>query len=332
MPIRTLELPADLRTVAAFAPLAFQYPENKTWDVRPDEADGLVHTLNALSRLWPLIQLAQSISPLLRDVLSGHIWEEDGKIVGLAIFQRYGATDAWFISNVAVLFGYRRRGIGRKLLQATLDSIRRLGGKVALLKVIAGNVPAHALYEQLGFEHYMSSVVFDYDRDELPLESPLPHGYAVSPSSRLDWQIDYRLAQRIVPASIRRYEPVEEARFRRAWPEHLLMPIIWKAAGVTKRRMVVRTVSDGQTIALATYSARTHAGGTNEIAMSLDPAHAGIAPYLMGRLIRATRRLSPGQRIKLEAPQWQHMVVKAAHAAGCVKRLEQHGMGMILSR
>jgi ribosomal protein S18 acetylase RimI-like enzyme len=330
MPLRTLELPADLRAVAAFIPLAFQYPENETWNIRPDEVDGLLDTLNTLSRLWPLIRPAQSVSPSLRDVLSGHIWEENGRLVGLTIFQRYGTTDTWFISNVAVLPDYRRQGIGRKLLRATLDSIRRRGGKVALLKVIAGNVPAYTLYEQLGFERYTSSVVLDYDRDELPPELPLPRGHVVSSCSRLAWQVDYRLAQRIVPTSIRRYEPVEEARFRRAWPEHVLMSIIWKATGVKKERLVVRIIPDDQTVALVTYSAKTRSKGASEIAMSLDPDHAGLAPYLMNRLIYTTRRLSPGRRIKLEIPQWQHMVVKAAYAAGCVKRLEQHGLGMIL--
>ena len=55
------------------------------------------------------------------------------------------------ITNVAVDPGYRRRGIAVKLLSELMDAGRELGIEDYTLEVRAGNEPAIALYEGLGF-------------------------------------------------------------------------------------------------------------------------------------------------------------------------------------
>lgn len=330
MPLRTFRFPADLPIAAERIPLAFQYPESETWGMQYDEKELLIDMLNNLERLWPLIWLVQLVSPALRDLIRGYVWEEDEQPVGMVKFHRWGATNTWYITTVAVLPSYRRRGIGRKLVQVALDYIRERGGRMTLLDVIAGNVPAYALYEQLGFERFTGSIKFNYNQNELPPELPLPHGYTVSPLDFLDWHADYQLAQRIIPASVQRYEPAEEARFRRPQFARPLMPIIRRAIGVREGKIAIHTASDGQLVALAEYTARVRPGGLNYTNMRIDPAHAELASYLVQNLIRTTQRLSPGRRTEFTIPQWQDMVIEAASAGGCVKRLEYDRMGMIL--
>jgi GNAT superfamily N-acetyltransferase len=330
MTLRTLKLPSDLHAAVELTPLAFQYPESDAWSMRPDEVDSLVDMLSALTRLWPLAWLARFVFPALRDALCGHVWEEDRRLVGLAIFQRCGASDTWLISSVAVLPDYRRRGIGQKLVRATLDAICKRGGRVALLKVIAGNVPAYTLYERLGFEDFAGDVVLDYGRNELPPELPLPGGYTASLIDPLDWQADYRLARRVIPIHVQEHEPVEEARFRRALSMRLLMPLVWKAGGVRSGKIAIRTTPGGQVVALAEYMARVRLGGMNRISASVDPAHAELAPYLVRHLIRVVQRQSPGRRIEISVPEWQGSVIEAAHDAGFVKSLEHRRLGIIL--
>jgi ribosomal-protein-alanine N-acetyltransferase len=68
-----------------------------------------------------------------------------GYIVG-----RMGA-DELHINNVAVRDSYRRRGIGRALLNRILEAGKRSGVPYAFLELRAGNSPALALYEECGF-------------------------------------------------------------------------------------------------------------------------------------------------------------------------------------
>jgi len=331
MSVRTIKLPADLHAMGELLLEAFHYPENETWSVQADEQESLTDMLRSLRRLWPLIRLIQLVSPSLRDVLLGYIWEEDERMVGMVSYQRLGATDTWYITNVAVLPDYRRRGMARKMVQNALDSIRARGGKVALLDVIAGNVPAYSLYEQVGFEHFTGRSVFDYKQEQPPPEHDLPQGYVVSPFDAFEWRTRYELARRIIPANIKKYEPIEQARYRRPRAMRLLLPIVRRASGMREKEIVLRTASDGQVVALAEYTTRTRSGGVNRIGMRLDPAHAELAPYLVHHLIRTAQQISPGRRIEFDVSQWQDEVIQVASAAGCVKRLEHHRMGLNLS-
>ncbi len=68
-----------------------------------------------------------------------------GYIVG-----RMGA-DELHINNVAVRDGFRRRGIGRALLNRILEAGKSSGVPYAFLELRAGNSTALALYEECGF-------------------------------------------------------------------------------------------------------------------------------------------------------------------------------------
>lgn len=66
------------------------------------------------------------------------------------IVARMGA-DELHINNVAVRENYRRRGIGRSLLDRILEAGRRSGVACAFLELRAGNRAALSLYEKCGF-------------------------------------------------------------------------------------------------------------------------------------------------------------------------------------
>lgn len=66
------------------------------------------------------------------------------------IVARMGA-DELHINNVAVRQDYRRRGIGRRLLDRILEEGKRSGAAAAFLELRAGNKAALALYEECGF-------------------------------------------------------------------------------------------------------------------------------------------------------------------------------------
>jgi hypothetical protein len=85
--------------------------------------------------------------------MSGFVWIEAGRLVGnVTVYRAETQEPAWVIANVAVHPDYRRRGIAREMLLASLDSLRRkYPGQRALLQVMHDNDPAIRLYRSLGF-------------------------------------------------------------------------------------------------------------------------------------------------------------------------------------
>lgn len=75
--------------------------------------------------------------------------QEYGQVLGYIGSQTVlGETD---IMNLAVSPEHRRRGIAKALLNALTDALKAQGNRCISLEVRQSNLPAQALYEQLGF-------------------------------------------------------------------------------------------------------------------------------------------------------------------------------------
>ena len=75
--------------------------------------------------------------------------EEDGEIAGYCGGRNMAGEGE--ISNVAVAEKFRRRGIGRKLMEYMLKEAPSFGIGDLTLEVRVSNAPAISLYESLGF-------------------------------------------------------------------------------------------------------------------------------------------------------------------------------------
>ena len=60
-------------------------------------------------------------------------------------------VDELHVNTIAVDEGYRRRGLGLRLMREVMERAARRGATRATLEVRASNVPARRLYEALGF-------------------------------------------------------------------------------------------------------------------------------------------------------------------------------------
>ena len=97
-----------------------------------------------------------------------------GPLLGYACF--WLVADEMQITNLAVHIGYRRRGVGRRLMVHSLQKGYKAGARLALLEVRCSNQAARALYEGLGFavvqerpnyypEHREAALVLKLDLD-----------------------------------------------------------------------------------------------------------------------------------------------------------------------
>lgn len=74
-------------------------------------------------------------------------------VVGFAIASR-SRPDVGYVEDVYVRPSQRRRGVATALLAHVLGAFAERGVQYVALDVDAGNEPARAMYERLGFVHY----------------------------------------------------------------------------------------------------------------------------------------------------------------------------------
>jgi len=80
----------------------------------------------------------------------GAVEAEKDELVGYLIISRY--VDAWHVMNIAVAPEYRRRGIGRSLMERLFEATARDARRGYTLEVRVSNEAAIRLYEELGFK------------------------------------------------------------------------------------------------------------------------------------------------------------------------------------
>jgi predicted acetyltransferase len=282
-----------------------------------------------MKRMWPILRILRFFSPILRETMRGFIAEEDGKPIGLMNHMRGNKEPEWFLANAAILPAYRRRGIGRKLLAAIQDEVRKRGGGVLILGAIDQNVPSLELCKSMGFEIFTSAVEMDIEADA-PIPAPtLPAGWTLVPRSRFDWRTQFELAKRITPENVARYEPPVERRYRRPFVRSLFGILFEKAGGYGSRRFTLRA-PDGKIVAVSGLWFRVNQGGMNDAGIDLDPAHSEMTSFLVAHAITTIRSLSPGRRIEFSFESWQPALIQAAESLGCKKRFGAHRLGMKL--
>ncbi|MFI5274018.1 MAG: GNAT family N-acetyltransferase [Ktedonobacterales bacterium] len=330
MTLRALKLPQDTRVLEALIVPGFQYPDHPEWGVQADEAEAIADTMRSVRRMWPLLAPFWRLSPAMRDVLRAVIWEEDGKPVGTAFVSRQGGSDCWYISSVAVLPAYRRRGIARRLVEATIAEARRRGGKMVVLDVIEGNTPAIDLYLKLGFERFDEGLQFEYVPERQRPLPELPAIYRVAEVPFMRWRPKFALAGRVTPAVVRRYQPVVPALYRVPLAQQVPMLTISRLAGDAARQMVIRLARGGEVVAAVNYQLRTRPGGFTICNPLLDPAHGHLAPYLLGYVAHRALLVSPGRRLQTQIPGWQQDLVEAARRLDFALKLKACKLGMAL--
>ncbi len=98
---------------------------------------------------------------------SMYLYKEEGKIVGAVAFPMYQGADYHAIewskqaadNEVAVIHllavspDYQEKGIGSEMVREAIKLAKENGMKTIRLDALASNIPAHKLYERLGFEY-----------------------------------------------------------------------------------------------------------------------------------------------------------------------------------
>ncbi len=95
-----------------------------------------------------------------------YLCEHDGRLAGtfaLLIMDNLGecGTPSGIVEDVVVEPGYRRRGVGRAMMEHALEICRQKGCYKMMLSSNLHRTGAHAFYESLGFEKHGYSFRID---------------------------------------------------------------------------------------------------------------------------------------------------------------------------
>jgi len=219
----------------------------------------------------------------------GFVWEVDGRIVGNASLLRVeGCPRRWVLSNVAVYPDHRRRGIGRALVQASIDLVQRSRGEVILLQVKRDNRVAQVLYAAYGFRPLSTRTTW-VRRKYQALPVTAEYGLARR-RKRGEWHEQWELARRVYPEGLIWPFPVAASLFHPhsltgAFGLHNMRHWVWSEGGKLLASLVAR---------------RGIERGSWRLILVVEPQARGRVE--VGLLARALDDLTPSNHVVLDYP------------------------------
>ncbi len=232
----------------------------------------------------------------------GYVWIANGRLVGNVSVYGTGSSPgmeaAWIIANVGVHPDYQRRGIARRLMQASIDMIHHRGGKMAVLQVDEDNDAARALYQSLGFVD--ERVWTQWYRSEAYHPPPIIEMRDVHIAHRRpnEWQAEYALAQQVRPqqkGGMGWLRPLHPHLFRDRWWRRLLG---WLSFSRTER-FVIRDDTEQQI--LASLWVETKIGGSRaQLSLMTAPEYLGVYDKYLLHL--AARRFGGRAALLIDHP------------------------------
>lgn len=314
--LRPLDVGRDLRGVATLLDQVFgQGMEMGIGQVAGD--------LRLMSYLSPLFWALERALPNAGKLLYGYVWVEDGRIVGNVtigkVAQRRGL---WAISNVAVHPDYRRRSIGRGMLEAAMELIKTRGGETVVLEAERQNIAAQELYRSLGFTKVGGMA-------DLRL-AKIGQGSA-SPGGGLYWKKlgaaegreGYALAEAAIPLKLQRLRPLRRRQFQASLWERVAGWIGDQAAGRDVHRLGLK--EGGKLVALLNVYALRSYGGRHRLEFFIHPDYEGrVDETLVGKGLSILQRY-PAKGVTISLPLSQSAARAALKGYGFreVRALEQ---------
>jgi GNAT superfamily N-acetyltransferase len=230
-----------------------------------------------LSKLGAGLNVLSRLNDFAFGISLGYVWIQDGRLVGnVSLYPANWPGDigpAWIIANVAVHPDYQRRGIARRLMQASLDTIKQRGGKHAVLQVMADNTPAINLYHQLDFIDERNWTI--WRRSSLVPAPPLLRHDKLHITQRnpREWYQEYALAEQIRPwerGGLGWLRPLHPAYFRQSLWQRFKG---WMTLTATER-LIIRSPERNQILA-SLWIERGGLTGNTRLTLMVTPPYRG---------------------------------------------------------
>lgn len=266
--MRPVNLRTDLAPLADLIELVFA-------DTMDSNGRAALREMRYLSRLGMGLPLISRMNELATGISLGYVWIEQGRLVGnVSVYPADWPGErnsTWIIANVGVHPDYQRRGIARRLMQASLDMICQKGGHRAILQVDVNNEPAQQLYRDLGF---IGERAFTNWRrvGSSNIPDAAMTSVHITHRRRLGWRDEMALAQQVRPddrGGLGWMRPLHPSTFRSSLAKTFSD---WVNLRSTER-LVVRDKDDRVVAALWITTA---VATRTRLTLLCDPAYRGV--------------------------------------------------------
>jgi peptide alpha-N-acetyltransferase len=300
--LHPVKLSRDLGDLADLIELAFA-------DAMDDSGRAAIQEMRALSHLGMGLDVLGRLNDLASGISHGYVWLADGKLVGnVSVYPAdwpLAARRAWIIANVAVHPAYQRRGIARRLMQASLEMIEQRGGGKAVLQVDYDNSGAIRLYDTLGFVKERAFTTWwrsGMASAPPPLPADIDNAIHITRRKHSEWQAERDLARRVRPTArggLGWLKPLHDGLFKPTWWQRLLN--VFTFGG--KERLIIRSDS-GDALRTSLWIEKGLGLGRNRLTLLADPVYH--EPYARALLNNVLRRFNSSGFI-IEHPHDDHL-------------------------
>jgi ribosomal protein S18 acetylase RimI-like enzyme len=310
--LRPLNPTHDLKGVVALLRIAF-----------PDELDrpeaAWLRDVETLGTLKPLIWVANQLNMALGGIFYGFVWIEDGRVVGNVTISRVSPQN-WLISNVAVHPDYRRRGIARELMDASIDWIRGRNAQWVTLEVRRENMPAKSLYFDMGFVVVEGTTELERHHIERNPRIAPPDGYRLRPARPADSSQMFELAHQVTPALAQCIEPIRRQDYQVRRGDRLVAGLR-RLVGLPATLRWVITNTNGRVVAIV----EVRVGGyTQRLQLLIHPdLHGLLEDMLVAQALDALAERRGAVRAKVDADHTAAIVALEAHGFREVRTLDR---------
>jgi ribosomal protein S18 acetylase RimI-like enzyme len=328
MNIREIKLPRDFDLILDMLLKSFQYPENPDWSIQAEEKTEIVDSIKSLKKIWFIMKFIGIFSYSVKNLMIGLVAEENGIPMGLILNQKMGSTDTWFISTVGVLPEFRRRGIARKLVEDGIEQIKERGGKIIILGVISGNLPAYSLYKDVGFVHFSGEMEMHLNLEDTCDEIKFPEGVELMELEQFEWQPRFEIMNFVTPDEIQQYEPIEVGRYKQSALMRLVIRVITLIQGNKIIEKIVEV--DKKAVGRIRIQIRKKVGGKHDLRIYLHKDYAELSDELTKYGLAMIKEFGIDKKVGTEVRQWLLHVIEAFENNGFQTVIEYHRLGLKL--
>ncbi len=191
--LRPVDVRRDLAGIARLVELCFG-------DKLDESGRAAIHEMRTLSRAGPLLWLLPIFAGGGLSWQHGFVCTYSGNIIGNVGAQPAdGRKDVWLLANVAVHPHWRRKGIARQMVLASVARAVDEGARFVVLQVDDDNTDAITLYQQLGFETLTVRTTWRRSPTSLSQDVAVPPGFEVRPVMHSDWSLEHALLKQFRP-------------------------------------------------------------------------------------------------------------------------------------
>lgn len=250
--------------------------------------------LKEMKSILPLMKVMGIFSKKYRHIMDGYVYTHDDKIIAATTVSTWNMKD-WEIAMVATSPEYRRRGLGRKLVNKSIEHAKKHKAEMCYLEVLHDNEPAYNLYSDLGFVQYDSVAKYLLELNNLPTDiqnEQLPEKYSLKEFKRTKKTSNekYELEIRSKSELSEQFMPTDKSQFKNTLVKKILRPIVGKIFGMKFNQELI--YYKDQLVATLFVNIRQKEEDITGIDLTVDKAHEQILAkplieYALNRITEA---------------------------------------------